>query len=278
MSISNFIPVIWSEQIHQSLDEQYIAVAHCNRDFESEVKSKGGNKIKICGVGTINVHPFNPDGDLEAPQYVDDTCVELSIDQMKYFNFMINDIDLAQTSPRLIEHTTRVAASSLAKDADKYVFELCKNATHKMSCLDLSTENLINTIIAARQKLYESNVAEGSNVVLEVSPAVASEILKAKLSLPFGNPDIVETGYIGSFAGCKIYVSNNIATTEDNIHSCVMRTTRAIAFAEQVSEIIAYRPENRFADAIKGLHAYGAKVIYPDEIVSLDFKVAAPTA
>ena len=53
-----------------------------------------------------------------------------------------------------------------------------------------------------------------------------------------------------------------------------MRTTRAVAFAEQISEIVAYRPENRFADAIKGLYTYGAKVIYPNEIVNV--KITTP--
>jgi hypothetical protein len=49
-----------------------------------------------------------------------------------------------------------------------------------------------------------------------------------------------------------------------------MRTTRAIAFAEQLSEIDAYRPEKRFADAVKGLHLYGAKLVYPSEMVLID--------
>jgi hypothetical protein len=47
---------------------------------------------------------------------------------------------------------------------------------------------------------------------------------------------------------------------------CFARTTRAIAFAEQLNEVEAYRPEKRFADAVKGLHLYGAKVVFPDEI------------
>jgi hypothetical protein len=38
---------------------------------------------------------------------------------------------------------------------------------------------------------------------------------------------------------------------------------------------MAYRPENRFADAIKGLYLFGAKVIYPDEIVVANLKIAA---
>ena len=53
-------------------------------------------------------------------------------------------------------------------------------------------------------------------------------------------------------------------------HKCLMRTKRAIAFAEQLSEIEAYRPEKRFADAVKGLHLFGAGIIYPEEMVVLD--------
>jgi len=275
MSISNFIPVIWSEQLHQSLDEQYVGVAHCNRDFEYELKEKGGNKIKICGVGSIDIHNFDPDTALAAPQSVDDTCIELEINQKKYFNFMINDVDLAQTSPRLVEHTTKVAAAALAKNAERYIFELCKNNSQQISCEDPSPEAIIQAILGARQKLYENNVSEGSEVVFEVTPAVATELLKLKLFMPNADSNLFETGYLGGFAGCKIYVSNNLVKEGDVLHYCVMRTTRAVAFAEQLSEIVAYRPEDRFADAIKGLHTYGAKVIYPGEIVTV--KLAIPT-
>ena len=58
-------------------------------------------------------------------------------------------------------------------------------------------------------------------------------------------------------------------------HKCLARTKRAIAFAEQLSEIDAYRPEKRFADAVKGLHLYGAKVVHPTEMILLDLGIAA---
>ena len=54
-----------------------------------------------------------------------------------------------------------------------------------------------------------------------------------------------------------------------------MRTRRAVAFASQISEINAYRPESRFADAVKGLHLYGAKIVYQNEIVLLDLGIGA---
>ena len=39
----------------------------------------------------------------------------------------------------------------------------------------------------------------------------------------------------------------------------------SLAFAEQIVSVEAYRPEDAFSDAVKGLHLYGAKVIRPDK-------------
>ncbi|NLO02799.1 MAG: hypothetical protein GX126_10860, partial [Bacteroidales bacterium] len=40
----------------------------------------------------------------------------------------------------------------------------------------------------------------------------------------------------------------------------------AVAYAEQIIETEAYKPERRFGDALKGLHVYGAKVVKPNEL------------
>ncbi len=276
MAITNFIPTIWSENLTTALDKQYIAVAHCNRDYEGEIKNKG-SVVKICGVGSIDVSDYTKDTDMSNPQALSDTVQELNIDQAKYFNFQIDDIDRTQCTPKLMDAAMKIAASSIANKADQYVYSLVSEAGATVNCDDVSAGELLGKIITARQKLYENNVSDMENVVLEVSPAVASEILKEKLALPFCDSSVAETGYLGSFAGCKIYVSNNITKEEGDgvtYYNCLMRTTRAIAYAEQFSEIDAYRPEKRFADAVKGLHLYGAKVVYPNEMVCL--KVGVP--
>ena len=41
------------------------------------------------------------------------------------------------------------------------------------------------------------------------------------------------------------------------------------AFVEQINKVEAYRPELRFADAVKGLHLYGAKVTRPNTLALL---------
>ena len=271
MAISNFIPTIWSENLYTALDKKYIAVSNCSREFEGEIKNKG-SVVNICGVGSIDVKDYTKDYDMSNPQSLSDTVIELHIDQAKCFNFQIDDVDRAQCTPRLMEAAMRVAASSLANAADKYIYELAGKVDLQINAYDATPETIIDSIIEARQKLYENNVSDSTDVVLEVSPMVASVILKEKLAL--GDNEVLNNGYLGTIAGCKIFVSNNIVETTSDMgdvkYKCLMRTTRAIAFAEQLSEIEAYRPEKRFADAIKGLHLYGAKVVYPNEMVTLD--------
>jgi N4-gp56 family major capsid protein len=45
-------------------------------------------------------------------------------------------------------------------------------------------------------------------------------------------------------------------------------------YAEQINKVEAYRPEKRFADALKGLHLYGAKVVRPEALVVASVKTA----
>lgn len=47
----------------------------------------------------------------------------------------------------------------------------------------------------------------------------------------------------------------------------------ATSYAEQIAKVEAFRPEKRFADALKGLHLYGGKVVRPSGLVVANVKV-----
>ena len=270
MAITNFIPSVWSENLYTQLDKQYIAVANCNREFEGDINHKGA-VVKICGVGEIEIKDYTKNSDMTTAQALSDTVKELTIDKAKYFNFQIDDIDRAQSSPKLMNAAMKIAASALANAADLEVYKLFNKAGHTVYHTEVTENNILDLIIRARTKLYENNVTDAHEVVIEVSPPVAELILKAKIM--FGTSDNASTlsnGYIGSICGCSVYVSKNVVVDEDNFHKCFVRTKRAIAFVDQFTEICAYRPESRFADAVKGLHLYGGKIIYPNEIALLD--------
>lgn len=273
MAITNFIPTVWSETLYSQLDKQYIAVRNCNRDFEGDIKGKGST-VKICGIGDISISDYVKDTDMSTPETLSDMAMTLSIDRAKYFNFQIDDVDRAQSNPKLMDEAMRKAASALANEADAYVYSLVDQADAAVMVDAATEDNIIDHIIDARKKLYQANVTNADDIIIEVSPEIAALILKAKIDLGANNGETLENGMLGKIAGCKIYVSNNIPFV-DGYHRCIARTKRAIAFAEQISEVEAYRPEKRFADAVKGLHLYGAKAVYPTEMVLLKFKVAA---
>ena len=282
MSVSSFIPEVWTQSMLHALDAKYIGVANCNRQYEGEIKEKG-NIVHICGLTPVTVSDYTKNTDISAPETLSDFVRELSINQAKYFNFQLDDLDRVQSRPEMMNTAVRTAAATLAAAADTYVYSLVKNAGKALACTPTGSSDLINLIIDARTHLFTQNVTDPNDISVEVSPAVAAQLLKEKASLCTDNTDCLERGYIGSIAGCKIYVSNQIAVVDDataktRTYRCVARTHRAVAFAEQLSEVEAYRPESRFADAVKGLHLYGAKVIYPQELVELKISYSTATA
>jgi hypothetical protein len=88
-------------------------------------------------------------------------------------------------------------------------------------------------------------------------------------------------GQVGRAAGFDILVSNNIqtnaapggATNTNTRYRVIAGHSIATTFADQVSKVEAYRPEDSFADAVKGLHLYGAKVFRPEALVVCDVDV-----
>ena len=272
MAIVNFISTVWSENLLKQLDRKYIGVLNCNREFEGDIKNQG-SIVKICGVDDVTVSDYTKNSDMTSPETLSDTARLLNINQAKYFNFQIDDVDRAQSNPKLMDAAMNKAAAALANAADKYIYSLYTDASYILAEDNATADNIVNHIIDLKTELMKNDVTGSDDIIVEVSPTIAGLLLKAKIDLSTNNYDALESGLLGRIAGCKVYVSNNVFVDEDEHHKCYVRTKRAIAFAEQISEVEAYRPEKRFADAVKGLHLYGAKVVYPAELKVLSLRV-----
>ncbi|MBR6529801.1 MAG: hypothetical protein IKT43_00090, partial [Clostridia bacterium] len=135
-------------------------------------------------------------------------------------------------------------------------------------------ESILATISDARRMLMEAGVSNSAKISLEVSPAIEQKLVLAKILRSTDNEKDLSRGYIGTLMGFDIYVTNNIPQNDDGSWRCIARTSRAISFAEQISAVKAYEPELRHGDAVKGLHLYGAKIVYPKEMVVLNLKTA----
>ena len=277
MSVANFIPTIWSETLYEGLVGQCIAVKNCNREFEGDIAGIG-SEVKIVGIGDVNIQNYTPNSTIGDPDILSDSVRSMSIDHARYFNFMIDDVNRVQASPKLMGAALKNAARGLANVADREVLALHADAANSIDVTAATEENMLNPFIEARNILYKNNVTDSSEVVFEVSPDVAARLFKDKMELVTNNNELLENGCLGSIMGCKVYVSGNVAVDEEGgklYHRCIARTKRAIAFAQQLQKIEAYRPEGFFADAVKGLYLYGMKVVYPTEMVRINVNMGA---
>lgn len=275
MAITNFIPTIWSEHFVDELAHKRIGVNNCNRVYEGEIREKGST-VKVCGLLPVTISDYKKNTDIEAPSLLNEFHNDLVINQAKYFNFMIDDIDRVQADSKLLNLAISNATSALAREADKYVYTLYEKADQTFQLRNPSPEQILDLIIESRAIFQFNGVTDLNDVIIEVSPTIANRLLKAKLSYGIDTSETMENGCIGRICGSKVFVSPDITLLVDGCYECsqcIMRTKRAIAFAEQFSEIEAYRPESRFADAVKGLYLFGAAAVVPTEMVTLDIGV-----
>ena len=74
---------------------------------------------------------------------------------------------------------------------------------------------------------------------------------------------------MGQMAGFDVYMSNNVPNTTNTKYGIMASHKMAWSYAEQVVKVEGYRPQYRFADAVKGLHVYGSKVTRPNALALL---------
>jgi hypothetical protein len=80
---------------------------------------------------------------------------------------------------------------------------------------------------------------------------------------------------VGRAAGFDVLVSNNTPVPAGGRNIVTAGVDLALSFAEQVNQVEAYRPEQKFADAVKGLYLYGGKLVRPDSLAYAD--ITRPT-
>ena len=276
MSINNFIPAVWSAQLLTALDKSLVYAGLCNRDYEGEI-SAYGDQVKINSLGDVTVGDYVKNTDIAAAETLTDAQRILVIDQSKYFNFQVDDVDAAQQKPKVMQEAMSRAAYALADKADQYIAGLYTeiSATNTMG----SDASPISIAVAAAQgvspayeklvdlavKLDEANVPKTGRWVV-IPPWYHGLLLKDSRFISAGTlktDDVLANGFVGRAAGFDIYTSNNVPNTNNALYKVIAGYSGAWSYAEQIADVEAYRPERRFADAVKGLHLYGAKVTRP---------------
>lgn len=255
MAVTNFIQTIWSRDIQKDLELKCKLVDNCLRSYEGDCKH--ARTVKILGVGEPTISVYNK-GEGITPEQMSDKGQDLVIDQARAFAFMVDDIDTAQSVPGLREEYQRKAVHGLAVERDTYVANLIKGATNATTAAAMTAEAVKEAIDEAIVALRERNFDEDG--VIEITPAVYNVFKNHLITLSTDNPEYIKKGKVGVYDGFDVIMSNNMAKDGSNVY-CDVRGKKAIAFAGQINEVEALRSDTYFADIVRGLDTFGAKVI-----------------
>ncbi len=279
MSVVNFIPEIWATGILKERDKVMVAAKHCNRDYEGTLKEKG-DRVKILTVGEVMSYDYTRNQDIQAPDQLTDEAQWLDIDMAKYCHIGIDDVDKAQAANgnKLMAEGQRKLGITMADDVDQDIFGLHAKIAASQTIdgtAGITAANVFNFLAEIRQRFKEANVPNSETIYLEVSPAVYTKFVLARIAQDTDNSKTIDRGEVARrLYGIEVSESNNIVKVGD-VYKCFARTKAAISFASQLTEVVAYKPERRFGDAIKSLQIWGKKIVRPKELFLLNAKPVA---
>ena len=272
-TVTEFQQTIWSKAILRSLKTITSLRNHC--DFMYEKDSKNAKEVKILSVNRPTISRYVPGTPLNR-ESAEDTAQILKLDQYFYYNFEVEDIVKAQSVPGLMEALTDEASIGLAEEGDKYVASIVKEAVdggevEASTEVTLTKSNAVETVEAGFVHLYQNNCKVNDTYYLEVTPKAFSLYRQALTELSTNNPEILKKGAVGKINNAYVCIEN-LLPESDTAHYNILRTPKAIAFAEQIDKVEAYRPDDAFTDAIKALYVFGAKIVRPKEIYVIKTK------
>ena len=174
----------------------------------------------------------------------------------------------------LMDEAAQEAGYGLADVADQYVAGLYSgvDAGNAIGTTSITTAALAVTgLINLKVKLDNANVPQAGRYVI-VPPWYHGLLLGSDLFVRVdasGNDQALRNGVVGRAFGFDVMVSNNCVNVTGDDWIVQAGVPGAMAYAEQINKVEAYRPEDSFSDALKGLHLYGAKLVRPTAIATL---------
>lgn len=277
MSVATFTPEIWSKKLLSSLKKNLVIAAPgvVNRDYEGEI-NEAGDTVTINSVSRPTISTYVPGSTTIVPETLTTAQRQLVVDQAKYFAFEVDDVDKRQALGGAMEEATLEASYGLKDVADQYMEGIMRaGASNSLSAAvsivaGTSANKVVyeSLLIPMKVKLDEADVPEDGRFAI-IPPWVHGFLLLDDRFIradATGQAAASINGKVGTAAGFDIRVSNNLPTVTGDDDSVLAGHPMATSYAEQINKTEAYRPESSFADAVKGLHLYGGKVVRPEAL------------
>ena len=285
MAVTSFIPEIWNARLLNALRADLVYTNLFNRNYEGEIR-QAGDTVHINTITDITIKDYTRNTDIDNPEQLTTADQTLVVDQAKYYNFYLNDVDKAQAMPGLIDAAMASASHGLAESVDKYLAGLLAAASRTITTglgststpLTVTAANAYELLVDMKTAMDKANVPKlGRKVVLP--PEFEGFMLKdARFADNGGKAENrLENGAVARAAGFDIYISNNVPNTSGAKYKVIASTQESNTYAEQLVKTEAYRREKGFDDGVKGLLVYGAKIIRPAAVAVATVNFTAGT-
>lgn len=287
---SKFIPEIWSGKLQVKFYQNTVLTEITNNDWEGEIKDQG-DTVKIRSVPTITIRDYQKGMNLtnEVPT---SAPISLTVDQGKYFSFVLDDVDKVQNDVKAMDTFSTDAAQQMKITIDAHVLNASKirtavpaankgatagaksgniNLGTTGAAVQLTSTNVLDFLLSLGLVLDEQNVPEEGRFV--VLPKWAIRLLKlSDLKAAYLTGDgqsTLRSGKVGEVDRFSIFGSNGVAGVTDGANTCfyVLAGTKAgISFASQMTQVETLRSTTTFGNIVRGLNVYGFDVTKPEAL------------
>lgn len=275
MTLTHFIPELWSASILENFHRDTVLVGMANREYEKAFTA--GSKIHIPGIVDVKVKDYKT-GAVTAsggtkvprttvPDAVESTGIEITIDQEKSFDFLVDDIDAAQANQSLDAYT-KSAAAALVEDAETFLTAMLTSKGTAVTGIANPTDwaSAYAAILKLRGKLSAEKVPAMDRVLL-INAAFEEFLLSDGSKLTSFDKSNMTDGLreatIGRLLGFDVVTSPWLDNTKP---IAVAFHKPSVAYVSQVEKTESMRAEQTFADRVRGLHVYGGAVLRPKAI------------
>lgn len=272
---NHFIPEVFSKKLQAKFYAQTVLSEVTTNEYEGEISGMG-NKVNIRTVPSVTVADYT--GSLSYADVTSGT-IELDINKAKSYAFKVDDILRLQADIDFMNEAANDAAQNMKISIEQDVFaNVAAGSTLtdiNASPANITTSTVLGHILDAGKQLDENNIPEDGRFMI-VNPAIASILKQSELRQAYLTGDNVSplrNGYIGMVDRFKMFVSNNLSTT-DGVTSGLYGHPKAIAYASQFTNTETVRLESSFGDGVRGLGVYGFKVILPTAIGEFKLQTA----
>jgi hypothetical protein len=292
-----YIPDVWSKRLLLKFYEGTCLREISQTNYEGEIKNMG-DRVVIRTVADIEIRDYEKGQSLRV-QTPSSATDELTIDQGKYFNYQLNDVDRTQSDLALLDQwaTDRSNKMKIAIErdvfADVYADADSDNKGNTAGALSsgydlgststplgLTRENVLDLFADVNSVLSEQDIPEDDRWIV-IPVWMANLIKKSDLkdaSLTGDGQSVLRTGRIGMIDGMKIFRSNLLTNVTADSKTCthIMAGHKcAISFATQLVKNEELRNPDDFGDLHRGLQIFGYKALQTTALVDvLAYKAA----